>query len=72
MQSFWDKHTLQPTAIGHLGYAQIPGDFLLTFKDPVSGTNSIQVWVFLCVCVLHIKLIYHDEFCALMEFQILF
>lgn len=50
MQSIWDKRTLQPTTIGHLGYAQIPGDFLLTFKDPVSGTNSIQVFFFLYVC----------------------
>lgn len=48
MQGIWGKSTLQPTAIGHSGYAQIPGDFLLTFKDPVSGINSIQVFFWFC------------------------
>lgn len=43
MQNIWDKSTLQPAATGHLGYAKIPGDFLLTSRDAVSGTNLIQV-----------------------------
>lgn len=60
MQNTWDKSTLQPTATGHLGYAQIPGDFLLISRDAVSGTNLIQVWgIFLYIKLSHSC----NEFC---------
>lgn len=67
MQNIWDKSTLQPTTTGHLGYAQIPGDFLLISRDAVSGTNLIQVWEIFYTLNSVIPVM-----SFVMEFQILF
>lgn len=67
MQNTWDKSTLQPTATGHLRYAQIPGDFLLISRDAVSGTNLIQVWEIFYTLNSVIPVM-----SFVMEFQILF